>query len=557
MAKNIKTIFDKINQELDLDIQVEEQYWHIAPTEVCMDSRNIYENSIFVAYKGERFDSHDYLDGIRDKGAVVCVVERKIEGLDLPQIVVSHARQILPWLSNLVYETNEHPMNILAMAGTDGKTTCAHMTAHILNYNKVPTASIGTIGTTIPGRGLIPQRVTSPEAPQFHRLLREIRASGVQTVVVEAASHAMSQKRFETVDFIGASFTNFSQDHMDYYKTIPPYAEAKKSLYDSLAEDVFVLANAANPSTYYMLQDFPGEVLFFRTAGKSYLGEWEANPNMKAWDEYVLGLRSDEEMDTWVEKEGLLEGANIRRETKGLRFDLHYYPGTEYSRFPRDPMHHEVFLPMWGEHNVDNCLTSVGVAMGMGISLEDAVASLESFPGVPSRVQFIDAGQDFTVIADFAHTPAAVEALLKEASLNKGDKKLWVTATAAGGRDKDKRIPMGRLYSQYADEVLLTTDKIHNENPNQVLDEVAEGFIPGTQYKRFLLRTDAIRYGIEHMDSGDIFLLLGTAKLFLPINDKILPWNEAEYARSIILERLMREETLKFAQSFEEKEEVD
>lgn len=552
MGKTLGQIFDHINKTYDLNIVLGPELLDIMPEHVAMDSRHVYKNSIFLAYQGEHYDSHRFLADVEQSGnALALVVEKKQDDIKLPQIVVSQARRILPLLCNLVYETDENPMDIVAFAGTDGKTTSTQLTTHILNFVGLKTASIGTIGTTIPGRLTIPQHITSPEPPELHQLLKEIRLAGVKTVMIEAASHAMSQKRYETVDFIGAVFTNFSQDHMDYYKTIPAYAAAKKSLFDKMSEGTFVVANAANPTTYYMLEDCPSEVLFFRTKGKTYTDEWEMNPMMKSWDEEMALIMTDSEKEQFIHEKGLIEASDIRREPNGIRFQVTYYPGTQNQRFSQKASTHEVFLPMWGVHNVDNCCTALGVVMAMGIDLADAVEAIPSFKGVPGRVQFIDLGQDYHVVVDFAHTPAGVEALLEEAVINKADGKLWVTATAAGGRDKEKRLPMGRLYSKYADEVLLCTENIYNEDPNNVLDEIAEAFLPGTEYKRFLLRTDAIRYGIDHMQKGDIFLILGSAKLYININDVVLPWNEADYAFNILLERRMREETERFAASFE------
>lgn len=425
---------------------------------VAQDSRVVAPGDLFLAWVGTSADGHAFAGDAARAGAVAAVVERRLE-LDLPQVVVTDGRRAAALAAGAVLGAPWPGLLAVGVTGTNGKTTTALLARHLLEA-RGRAAAVGTLGVVDadgprPGTG----GLTSPGPVETALRLRDLAEEGFGSVVVEASSHALDQHRLDAVPFRIAAFTTFGRDHLDYHRDESAYFAAKARLAGMVDPGGTLVVNADEP----------------------------------AWEGLEAGGRTVYTFS--LEGRGDLGAGDLELSADGSRFALEAPGG-------RVPVH----LPLLGRFNVSNALAAASVALAAGVELGDVAERLATAPAVPGRLEVVHSGP-FTVLVDFAHTPDALDGVLSALRpLTPG--RLIVLFGAGGDRDRTKRRPMSEAVARWADEIVLTSDNPRTEDPEAILDELAEG-LAGTRHHRDADR----RHGIEHALSlarpGDTVLLAG------------------------------------------------
>ncbi|MBE3557149.1 MAG: UDP-N-acetylmuramoyl-L-alanyl-D-glutamate--2,6-diaminopimelate ligase [Firmicutes bacterium] len=436
------------------------------------DSRKVTSGALFACVRGYRVDGHDFAEQARQQGAVALLAERD-PGVELPVVLVPSVSQALPIVADRFYGHPSHHLRVIGVTGTNGKTTTTHMVQHILAANGRRTGLMGTLYERFESFEE-PAPNTTPEPVTVQRTLARMYAAGATHVVMEVSSHALEEQRVAGVRFVGAGFTNLTEDHLDYHKTMEAYRAAKGKLFSRLGnsygeqpEDVpYAVANIDDPSGSYMLNQTVG---FRLTYGLDTAAAVSAEQ---------LLLRSD-----------------------GIDFRLH-------SPWGSTPVH----LSLVGRFNVYNALCAAALALCEGLSPQEVGEALRTFTGVAGRMESIDSGQPFSVFVDYAHTPDGLLQVLR-AAREMHPKHLTVVFGCGGDREREKRPKMGAIAAQWADRLYLTSDNPRTEDPQRILDEVEAGVRQQRpsmeQVWRIADRAEAIREAIQQAESGDIVLIAG------------------------------------------------
>ena len=425
---------------------------------VAQDSREVKAGDVFVAWKGTTSDAHDYVAGAATRGAVAAVVERVVEGVAIPQLVVSDGRKAAALVADFVFGHPARDFRCIAVTGTNGKTTTALLLRHLLAAD-ASAAAVGTLGVVGPDGRIHPAAgaLTTPGPVELSRTLSDLRRDGVKWLVLEASSHALDQRRLDALDFEVAVFTNLSLDHLDYHGTFSAYRDAKLRLIELVKVDGQVVVNAAEPA-------------------------W-SRVELSRMVRYGVGILAD------------VVAEDVVCDAGGSEFSVRW--GEERAR---------ARLPLPGRFNVENALAAVVAAVTVGLPFEVAVARLATAPQVPGRMEVLRR-DPFTVIIDFAHTPAALENLLTVVR-PLTDGQLRVLFGAGGDRDRTKRMPMAEAVARHADRVWATSDNPRTERPEAILDDLEPG-LAGADHVREVDRVRAIHGIIAEAAPGDVVVLAG------------------------------------------------
>jgi UDP-N-acetylmuramoyl-L-alanyl-D-glutamate--2,6-diaminopimelate ligase len=428
---------------------------HAPVDEVAFDSRRVVRGALFFCVPGATADGHDFGEEAVRAGAAALVVERWLD-LDVPQILVPSVRRSMGPISAAVFGEPARSMTIVGVTGTNGKTTVVHLLDAVFRAAGHRTGAIGTVGAHVAGED-VPIARTTPEAPDLHRLLRQMRDAGVTTVAMEVSSHALDQGRVGGVTFDAAVFTNLSQDHLDHHGSMEAYFAAKASLFTEDRAKQAVLN----------LDDAWGRRLLDASVPVT-----------------TFGL--DPAADVHAE--------DVRASTDGLAFRVNG---------------REVRSPLRGGFNVSNCLAAIASSGLVGVDPDDAIRGLASAGRVPGRMEPVDAGQRFLVVVDYAHTPDSIRTVLAAARpLATG--RVIVVFGCGGDRDRAKRFPMGAAATEGADLTVITTDNPRSEDPLDIIAEVERGAAEGGG--RYVVEPDrrgAIRLALGHAHAGDVVVVAG------------------------------------------------
>lgn len=434
----------------------------VAVSGVAQDSRHVRAGDLFLAWRGVEADGHDYVAAAVGAGAIAAVVERELTDVRVPQLVVRNGRAAGALVADYVLGSPWKRMDVIGVTGTNGKTTTALLLRHLLAAAG-PAAAIGTLGV-VGHDGEIregTEGLTTPGPVGLSTWLDTLASEGVQTVALEASSHALEQRRLDGIRFRVGVFTNLTQDHLDYHGDLARYRQAKLRLTTLLTDDGTAVVNAAD----------------------------------RAWDDLHAPreLRYGFAAVTGTAAE--LHAEDVRDDANGSRFRLSYR-GEAVG----------VVLPLVGRFNVDNALAAAGAALALGRSLTEVARRLESAPQVPGRLEVV-ARDPFTVVIDFAHTADALANVL--ATLRPlAERRLIVLFGAGGDRDRGKRRPMAEAVARHADEVWLTSDNPRTEDPERILDDLAPG-LGGRAFRRQVDRRRAIHEAVAEARVGDLLLLAG------------------------------------------------
>ena len=455
-------------------------------TGLTFDSRNVSRGDLFFCIVGTRSDGHEFAATAVEAGAAALVVERPMES-GIPELVVTDSRRAMPLIAARFLDHPASKLTMLAVTGTNGKTTTAFLIEAILRAAGKTAGLIGTIETRIAGETR-PGVRTTPESLDLQFLLAEMVGKGVDAVAMEVTSHALVLNRVDGIKFTAGAFTNLSQDHLDFHSGMEDYFEAKRILFqpDRLGH------GAVNVDDPY------GRRLFEASEVPCYgFGTTAHDADVRATD-VRLG-------DTHTE----FTLVTPRGEAK-LRTNL------------------------IGAFNVSNCLAAATTALAADIELGAVVEGLASLEAVPGRFESIDEGQPFAVVVDYAHTPDSLDNVLRAARRMveaRGGRVICVFG-CGGDRDRGKRPLMGEVVARGADVAIVTSDNPRSEEPKAIIDDILEGVIAtGVTPSAVLVdRSEAINESILEARPGDIVVIAGkgheTGQEFsdhtIPFDDRIV-----------------------------------
>ncbi len=435
---------------------------------VSADSRQVQAGGVFVAVAGTQVDGHDYIGPARAAGARYFVVQRPVAGVD--GIVVEDSAGALGVLAQASFGNPNQSLTNLAVTGTNGKTTVAYMVRSILESIGARCGVIGTIEYST-GTHRTAAPLTTPDAVTIARAAREMVDNGCQFMMIEASSHALSQRRLAGISFTAAAFTNLTGDHLDYHQTLDDYLDAKSRLFIDLPPHGMAVLNAESDEAHTIAE-----------------------------------LIEPERRTFWYAIDGDADvRARIRRmDASGSVFDLTFNQLRERV---------ETVLP--GRHNISNCLAAAGLCLAAGIGLSDIAAGLSSLRRVPGRLEPVhcEAGQarGIQVFVDYAHTDDALKNVLTTLRpICEG--RLIVLFGCGGDRDKTKRPRMAQTAESLADVVIVTSDNPRTEDPQAIIGDILEGFSEKPCPPSLIVEGDragAIRLAVEMAQRGDIVLLAG------------------------------------------------
>jgi UDP-N-acetylmuramoyl-L-alanyl-D-glutamate--2,6-diaminopimelate ligase len=442
---------------------------------VQTDSRKVQPGDVFVCISGLERDGHEFAKEAISMGAVALVLERQIPDIHVPQLFLNNCRQAMGVLSSHFFGYPSHQLKLIGVTGTNGKTTTTFIIDHILTDAGYRTGLMGTIHTRLGGKQLPTDRTTQ-EALDLQRLLRLMVNEGASFCVMEVSSHALELGRVKGCRFRTAIFTNLSQDHLDYHQTLENYRDAKGLLFSRLGNDYgplmndrqFAILNADDP------------------VSERYAGLTSAQTIT-----YGIGNNAAD-----------VRASNIQITSKGTSFQLN-------TSFAGDA---HIKMKLIGKFNVYNTLGAIASTLIEGIPMEQIVNSLERMATVDGRMQIVEAGQQFLVLVDYAHTPDGLDNALK--CVQEFATGRIITLFGCGGdRDRTKRPIMGRIATVYSDMIIVTSDNPRTEDPDSIISEVAAGIIacgfPDDQYMLVADRTSAIELAIRMALPLDVILIAG------------------------------------------------
>lgn len=470
--------------------------------DVTVDSREVKPGSLFICLSGAHADGHNFVDKAVEGGAAAIVAERMVSvPSHVTVIYVKNTRKAMEDITPVFFDYPARKMRMLAVTGTNGKTTTTHIAAHILEKAGFRTGIIGTIHMMI-GHTEYPTHNTTPDVVDLERMLAQMADSGVTHVCMEVSSHALVMGRVEGVEFDNASFTNLTEDHLDYHKTMENYAAAKAILFQKVSAE----GQTKTGKTAHINADVP------------YADVMMASVDRKLCRVSTYGIDSPAD----------LQAENIRFNASSSEFTLH-----------AGSRNYEVRTNLVGRFNVYNVLCAISSCLGEGVSMETILEALSDFHAVPGRFELINEGQPFTVVVDYAHTPDGLENILKTAEeIRRG--RIITVFGCGGDRDAMKRPIMGRIGAQYSDIVIVTSDNPRTEDPASIVEEVASGVRsaavrPGFFFETIVNRRDAIHRAISLAQPGDIVIIAGKGhETYQILKDKTIHFDDREEARAVL-----------------------
>lgn len=452
---------------------------------VC-DSRKVKKGDLYFCLPGLRVDGHNFAKAAEDAGAAALVVERKLP-VDLPQVLVEDARAAMSYMAQCFYGYPAGEMHGVGITGTKGKTTTSFLVRAIARHAGHKVGLMGTVCTYI-GEEEEPASLTTPDPIDVQSLLRRMKDAGCDFYVMEVSAHALDLRKLVGMKFDQGIFTNFSQDHLDYFGTMETYRRAKEKFFDPFYIGHAVV-NADDEAGKYMLGRVPATTYGVSVPADAYANEIEI----------------------------LESGVSYRLHWKDVVLPLH--------------------LHISGIFNVYNSMAAAVACLEMGISPEDVKAGLESVTVVPGRIEPLPTHTPYRVILDYAHSPASLESILKTIrQFTRG--RLICVFGCGGGRDKEKRPIMGEISGRLADFSVLTSDNPRLEDPMDILRAIEEGIKRTTgPYVVIENRREAIRYAMQMGQPGDVIVLAGKGhETYQDIGGQKHPFDEKVVVREILAE---------------------
>ncbi len=434
---------------------------------VQSDSRAVTQGDLFIAIPGFKINGTEFIPEAVRRGAVGIVSEKKpcdATLANIPFFQVQNARKAYGNIVSNFYGQPSRRLSLIGVTGTNGKTTISVLLHYLLNrFDKC-----GLIGTVFYDDGRVRQTAThtTPPPEVLNGLFYRMTAQGVRYGVMEVSSHALDQFRTEGIFFSGAVFSNLTQDHFDYHKGFEGYYQAKKKLFTGEPPPQFAVINADDPYGLRLSKEISGVKVIM----------------------YALHGESD------------YRALNLSVGARGADFTLACPQGA-----------YQVETPLAFSYNISNVLAVLACVAELGFPLANAIAYLKDFPGVPGRMERVDAGQDFDVFVDYAHTPDAFQNVLS-AVRKEAPARVLTVFGCGGDRDKAKRPQMGSLAEKFSDVVILTSDNPRTEDPCRIVDDIRRGMNLTDQSRQvevIMDRRQAIQTALQIARKNDFVLVLG------------------------------------------------
>lgn len=456
-------------------------------TGLTYDSRTAGKGDLFFAMKGVHADGHDFLGAVGKQGAAAAVVEKDVAAA-MPVVKVSSVLSAMAPISDAFFGFPSKKIPVIGITGTNGKTTTTYLIEGVLKALGKSCGVMGTINYRL-GSDVTPAPNTTPMSMDVQRFLMRAIEKKAALVAMEVSSHALELNRVDNVRFAVGVFTNLTQDHLDFHKTMEAYYQAKRKLFTR--------------------DEKPKAVV-------------------NVDDEY--GVRLAKEVNAEV-RYGLSESANLRAtnvkcDLNGLKFKLTFPSGNE----------HDIANNLLGFHNVSNCLSAAGAMLAFGLPESDIVRGLNQKHSIPGRLERVEAGQKFVVAVDYAHTHDALAQVLTTLR-NTGPKRLVCVFGAGGDRDKTKRPKMGDVAVRLSDQAFVTSDNPRSETPSEIMKDIEAGIKAAGKNNYTLIedREQAIKTAIESAGVGDIVLIAGKGHEDYQIyKDKRIHFSDVEMARKYL-----------------------
>ncbi|HIT91343.1 MAG TPA: UDP-N-acetylmuramoyl-L-alanyl-D-glutamate--2,6-diaminopimelate ligase [Candidatus Stercorousia faecigallinarum] len=462
-------------------------------TGISYNSKTTKKGDIFVCLVGEHTDGHEFAKSAIENGAAALLVERKVEGTKIPQVVVSSTRHKIADIADRFYSSPSKGINLIGITGTNGKTTVTHLIQKIFEENNQKCALIGTLGYKLSSNGEYRDaKHTTPQAPELQATLRMIKdVEKIDNVVMEVSSHALEQNRVGGCRFNGAVFTNLTQDHLDYHITMDNYFKAKALLFEHLKEGDFAVINADDEFGDRFISVVPEGVKV-----------------------YTYGVRQQSDV----------MARNINFSLNGAEFTL-----------VENAKEHKVNLHMNGMFSVYNVLAAVTAALAIGIDIETALKALQNVKGVAGRFEVVV--KKPLVIVDYAHTPDGLENVLKSArEITPEDGKLICLFGCGGDRDATKRPKMGAIAEKLADKIVITSDNPRTEDPQTIITDIIAG-LKSVNTESVIVEPDrgaAIALLKTIANNNDVVLIAGKGhENYQILKDRTIHFDDREEARKV------------------------
>lgn len=437
-------------------------------TGVTLRAQDALPGDLFAALPGASTHGARYAGAAIERGAVAVLTDA--DGVAqmataVPVLIHPAPRTVLGELAATAYGHPSQRLAVVGITGTSGKTTTTYLVEAGLRAAGRTVGLIGTIGIRIDGAD-VPSALTTPEAPALQAQLAVMAERGVDTVVMEVSSHALTLGRVDGVRFVLGAFTNLSRDHLDFHSSMADYFEAKARLFD------------------------PASALHARTAVVCV--DDDAGEAMAARAGSVITVSAADRPADWRAEDVAADAG-----------------GAEFTAVDPAGVHHRVGIGLPGSYNIANALVALAILDRLGVSPEQAAFGLRD-TSVPGRLEQIDRGQDFLALVDYAHKPGALGAVLQ--AVRRSGSRLAVVFGAGGDRDPGKRAPMGKIAAELADLVVVTDDNPRSEDPAAIRREILAGAADagsGAEIAEIGDRRAAIRRAVAWAGSGDIVLITG------------------------------------------------
>ena len=454
-----------------------------------IDSRRVQPGDLFFCTPGLRRDAHDFAPQAIEKGAAALVVSRRLD-LDVPQVIVEDVRIATSYIAAAFYGHPADGMLMIGITGTKGKTTSSFLVKSIMDEAGYRTGLIGTVGSMI-GDETIPSQLTTPDPVETQALLRRMADAGIQCVVMEVSAHATALHRLAGIRFKVGAFSNFSQDHLDFFRNMDEYFDAKMKLFTpGVCEEIVYNADDERISTAMQKLGVRALRIGIREPSDIYANDIE------------VGERGCSFLMTW------------------------------HKRFRTS-----ISLRLAGIFNVYNALLASGICICAGVGPEAIRRGLERVRAVPGRIELLDTGTPYRVILDYAHSPDALENVLNAVrETTKG--RLIALFGCGGARDHSKRPIMGEIAGRLADFCIITSDNPRNEKPMDIIHAIEAGMkTTRCEYMVIENRREAIRFALQSARPNDVVVLAGKGhETYQEINGVKHPFDE-----KVIVSELLKE----------------
>lgn len=468
-------------------------------TGLTSNSKVVAPGNLFVAKKGTVDDGNKYVPEALQAGASAILTDIYNPFIKVTQIIHPNTRAVEAELAAQFYQHPSQQLYVVGITGTNGKTTSSFLCKHILDAIHKPCGLIGTIDWIVKDHHYKATH-TTPDVITAQRLLREMVTQGCSAVSMEVASHALDQNRVGCIDFDVAIFTNLTQDHLDYHKTMEAYGSAKAKLFTSLKQgrkkegfpERMAIVNVDDPAHTFMLRSCKALVMTY----------------------------------------GFNEKADVRAK------EMAFYP----DKTTFDVVYKGQVRPfMWtmrGKYNVYNALGAISMGLSRGMSLDDVLQVLSSFKTVRGRLEAVSNPYGLNVFVDYAHTDDALRNVLETLAEAKRGGRLLVVFGCGGNRDPGKRPKMGKVAAEIADSVFVTSDNPRDENPEDIISQILAGIADKSHVHAEVDRRRAIRAAINEARPEDMVLIAGKGhETYQIFSHKTIEFDDAEVAKECIYER--------------------